>query len=55
MFIDNYKTSEIDEEVAQSYDTRNKIAKPGCSTESSQYVPSLRKPHRMEGMFSLIN
>jgi len=55
MFIDNYKASEneTDQEVAQTYDARNKIAKTVCFEESSQYNTSLKKPHHMEN--SIIN
>lgn len=51
MFTDNYEVGEdeIDEEVTQTYDTRNKIAKT-VSQQSSQYNQFLGKPHRMEGM-----
>jgi len=54
MFIDNYEASEneTDQEVAQTHDARNKIAKTVCFEESSQYSTSLRKPHRIEGMFN---
>ncbi|KAM0735295.1 hypothetical protein ACS0PU_010443 [Formica fusca] len=47
---DNYEVGEdeIDEEVTQTYDTRNKIAKT-VSQQSSQYNQFLGKPHRMEG------
>lgn len=51
MFTDNYEVGEdeIDEEVTQTYDIRNKIAKT-VSQQSSQYNQFLEKPHRMEGM-----
>lgn len=55
MFTDNEEAEEdeIDQEVAQTYDARNKTAKTvSFSQQSSPYSQSLGKSHRVEGMFN---